>query len=112
MIYDKIVEDTHEPRNTNVLWLRPVEGGFSLYRYKNDRWDILRLMDNHGTPNPDDDTPIDIHEGQLGPDTVGTEQIIDNSVIMDDLNDSVKSKIQKTYDISDESLSMDFDTQP
>ena len=28
--------------------------------------------------NPDDDTPIDIHEGQIEPDTVGTEQIIDN----------------------------------
>ena len=49
---------------------------------------------------------------QPGPNTVGTEQIIDNSVIMDDLNDSVKEKIQKTYDISDESLSMDFDVQP
>ena len=49
--------------------------------------------------------------GELGPNTVGTEQIIDNSIIMADLNDSVKSKIQKTYDISDESLSMDFDIQ-
>ena len=49
---------------------------------------------------------------QPGPNTVGTEQIIDNSVIMDDLNDSVKNKIQKTYDISDESLAMDYDVQP
>lgn len=49
---------------------------------------------------------------QPGPNTVGTEQIIDNSVEMEDLNDSVKEKIQKTYDISDESLSMDYDTQP
>ncbi len=47
-----------------------------------------------------------------GPDTVGTEQIIDNSVEMEDLHDDVKGKIQKTYDISDESLSMDFDVTP
>ena len=56
--------------------------------------------------NGDDNT------GTPGPDSVGTEQIIDNSVEMEDLNDSVKSKIQKTYDISDESLSMDFNIQP
>ena len=56
--------------------------------------------------NEDDDS------GTPGPDTGGTEQIIDNSVEMQDLNDSVKSKINKTYDESDESLSMEFDVQP
>lgn len=56
--------------------------------------------------NEDDDS------GTPGPDTVGTEQIIDNSVEMEDLNDRVKDKIQKTYDISDESLAMDFDVVP
>lgn len=49
---------------------------------------------------------------QPGPNTVGTEQIIDGSVIEADLNDSVKAKMQKTYDISDESLNMDFDVVP
>ena len=62
--------------------------------------------DGSSWENGDDNT------GTPGPDSVGTEQIIDNSIIMDDLNDSVKSKIQKTYDISDESLSMDFNIQP
>jgi len=46
---------------------------------------------------------------QPGPNTVGTEQIIDGAVEMEDLNDSVKSKIQKTYDEDDETLHMDFD---
>ena len=50
--------------------------------------------------------------GTPGPGTVGTEQLIDNSVGMQDLNDSVKGKIQKTYDINDESLAMDFDVVP
>lgn len=44
-----------------------------------------------------------------GPNTVGTEQIKDGAVEMEDLNDSVKSKIQKTYDEDDETLHMDFD---
>ena len=44
-----------------------------------------------------------------GPNTVGTEEIIDNSVEMQDLNDSVKAKIQKVYDEDDESLHMDYD---
>ena len=47
--------------------------------------------------------------GQPGPNTVGTEQIIDGAVEMEDLNDDVKSKIQKTYDEDDETLHMDFD---
>lgn len=47
--------------------------------------------------------------GPLPPDSVGTEQIIDGAVVMDDLNNSVKDKIQKTYDEDDETLHMDFD---
>lgn len=46
---------------------------------------------------------------QPGPNTVGTEQIIDGAVEMEDLNDSVKQKIQKVYDEDDETMHMDFD---
>ena len=74
--------------------LSSVEDG-QILKYKGSGWE-----------NEDDDS------GTPGPDTVGTEQIIDNSVEMEDLNDRVKNKIQKTYDISDESLSMDFDVTP
>ena len=56
--------------------------------------------------NEDDDS------GTPGPNTVGTEQIIDGAVEMQDLHGDVKDKIQKTYDISDESLNMDFDVVP
>ena len=149
VIYDKIVEDIHEPRNTSVLWLKPTDKGFAFYRYKNGRWEVLRIMNDKGTTTPDDDQPYDldgvgakkladledvsltsIENGQIlkyngsswenenddsgtpGPDSVGTEQIIDGAVEMEDLHDDVKGKIQKTYDTSDESLSMDFDVQP
>ena len=47
--------------------------------------------------------------GPLGPNTVGTEQIIDGAVEMEDLHEDVVGKIQKTYDEDDETLHMDFD---
>ena len=103
-----VISDTI-PQNPDVLWLKPVKGGFALYYHLNGVWHILRLMNDHGTPDPGDDTPIDIHEGQLGPDTVGSEQIIDNSIMEVDLNDTVKDKIQKTYYQNDEALHMSYD---
>ena len=77
----------------DVALYNPVTG--QILKYNGSMWE-----------NHDDDG------GTPGPDTVGTEQIIDNSVELEDLNDRVKDKIQKTYDISDESLSMDFDVTP
>jgi len=47
--------------------------------------------------------------GQPGPDSVGTEELKDGAVEMQDLHDDVKEKIQKTYDEDDETLHMDFD---
>ena len=47
--------------------------------------------------------------GPLPPDSVGTEQIIDGAVEMQDLHDDVRAKIQKTYDEDDETLHMDFE---
>lgn len=102
-ILDKIVFSKTEPPVTNCLWLRPVAGGVALYHF-DGYWKILRIMNDHGTKSPDDDTPIDIHEGQLGPDTVGTEQIIDNSVMIEDLNDEVKDKLDDIYIHDDEAL--------
>lgn len=46
---------------------------------------------------------------QPGPNTVGTEELKDGAVEMQDLHDDVKGKIQKTYDEDDETLHMDFD---
>jgi hypothetical protein len=73
-----------------------------------DNIEAGQILKYNGTiwENEDDDS------GTPGPDTVGSEQIIDNSVELADLNDSVKDKINKTYDASDESLSMQFDVVP
>lgn len=58
--------------------LTDVEEG-QILKYRNGTWE-----------NEDDDSGI------LGPDTVGSDQIIDNSVEIRDLHDNVKDKIQKT----------------
>ena len=46
---------------------------------------------------------------QPGPNTVGTEELKDGAVEMQDLHDDVKDKIRKTYDEDDETMHMDFD---
>ena len=47
--------------------------------------------------------------GQPGPNSVGTEELKDGAVELQDLHDDLKDKIQKTYDEDDETLHMDFD---
>lgn len=142
-----IIYSQTEPPSTEVMWIRPVEGGVAFYLF-DGFWKILRPVNDKGSINPEDDQPYDLDgvgakklsdledvalnslaqgqilkyngstwengndEGTPGPDTVGTEQLIDGAVEMQDLHDDVKGKIQKTYDISEESLSMDFDIQP
>ena len=112
MTYDKIIFSPVQPSRTDVAWAKPVKGGFTLYLYFNGRWQPQRVANDEGTYTTDDDVPYDINEGggQPGPNTVGTEQIIDNSVMMEDLNVSVKEKFQKTYYQNDESLHMEYDT--
>ena len=149
MTFDKILFQLTQPGRIDVVWAKPVKGGFALYLNYNGKWQPMKVMKVEGTDTPDDDQPYDLDaiganklseledvsldnltNGQIlkyngsswenenddtttpGPDTVGTEQIIDGAVEMQDLHDDVKGKIQKTYDISDESLSMDFDIQP
>ena len=107
-VIDKIMFLPTEPPVTNVIWAKPVEDGFAFYLF-DGTWKPMKLMDGHGTPSTDDDTPYTPGGGgELGPDTVGTREIINNSVQMEDLNDSVRDKIQKDYYEDDESLHMDF----
>ena len=49
--------------------------------------------------------------GQPGPNTVGTEELKDGAVEMQDLHEDVAEKIQKTYVENDETMHMDFDVR-
>jgi hypothetical protein len=44
--------------------------------------------------------------GTPGPNTVGTEQIIDDSVEMEDLNEDVKKNMTHTYDAENEGIKL------
>jgi hypothetical protein len=118
VIYDKIVEDKYEPQSTNVLWLKPVESGFCFYRYKDGKWDALKLMNDKGTPSTDDDIPWEGGGSSITPgvpiphDTVNSESIVDGSVQMEDLDDDLRSKIQQLYNKDDESLHVNYDEIP
>lgn len=50
------------------------------------------------------DYVMDGSGGTPGPSTVGTEQIIDGAVEMEDLNDDVKKNMTHSYDSEDEGI--------
>lgn len=111
VILNKIVLSQTEPPWTSALWLKPTDGGIGFYVWLEGKWQILRPMNGRGTSSPYDDVPYEL-DGQSttpGPDTVGTEQIINDSILEEDLNSTVREKIQKTYHQGDESLHMDYD---
>jgi hypothetical protein len=111
-VIDKIMFLPTEPPVTDVIWAKPVEDGFAFYLF-DGTWKPMKLMDGHGTPSTDDDTPYTPGGGgELGPSTVGSDEIVDGSIQIEDLSDAVKNKIQNTYDTSGEALHMDFNTIP
>ena len=103
MIIDKILVSPKQPSRTDIAWAKPFPEGFALYLYYNGKWQPQLLVDDRDNYNPDDDEPMDF-SSEVGPDTVGTEQIMDNSVMMRDLNTEVKDKLDDTYVHNDEAL--------
>jgi len=103
-VIDHIVFSPTEPSSREVLWAKPMGGGFAFYLF-DGTWKPMKVVDDKGTPSTDDDTPYDPGSGgQLGPDTVGSEEIINGSVKLTDLNDEVTDKLDDTYVEDKESL--------
>ena len=102
MILNKIAFQVTEP-TTDVLWLQPIKQGCVLRVFNHGRWQTLIPVDDHGTPSIDDDTPWS-GGGKVGPDTVGSTEIIDGSVRTVDLNREITDKLDDTYVEDNESL--------
>lgn len=60
IILDKTVISTTEPPQTSVLWVKPVKGGVALQAFQDGQWRILKVMNDMGTPQVDDDEVADI----------------------------------------------------
>lgn len=50
-----IVISKDAPRNSGVMWAKPVSGGFALYLCFNGRWQPLKNMDDNSTATVADD---------------------------------------------------------
>ena len=101
-VIDKIMFSRTEPSYRDVIWAKPIEGGFTFYLF-DGRWEPMKVVNDQGTPSTDDDTPWE-SERQLGPDTVGTEEIVNGSIRKEDLNGEVSDKLDDTYVEDNESL--------
>ena len=55
----KIVYDKYEPTDTEVLWIKPVEGGITFYLFDGN-WKAQQLVNDKGTAATNDDTVIDV----------------------------------------------------
>ena len=101
-VIDKIMFSPTEPHYRDVIWAKPIEEGFSFYLF-DGRWKPMKVVNDQGTPSTDDDTPWE-GGGQLNPNTVGTEEIINGSIRREDLNREVSDKLDDTYVEDNESL--------
>lgn len=59
-VLDKIVFSKTEPPQTNVLWIKPVQGGVAFYLFDDGRWKTANIVNDMGTPTTDDDEVADI----------------------------------------------------
>ena len=53
-----IILSPTEPPSTDVLWIKPVQGGVAFYTHEGF-WDPLQIVNDMGTATPDDDVVID-----------------------------------------------------
>ena len=104
MIFKGIDYSPYQPSRTDIAWAKPVKGGFALYLYLNGGWKPLLLMNGSGTDSPEDDEPITPGGGEVGPDTVDSQAIVDGSIKKEDLDKEVQDKLDDTYIQNEESL--------
>ena len=96
-ILDKIVVSNTVPSQANVLWIKPIGNGASMYAHIKGRWVALILMDDKGTFRPDDDTIEDISN---------IKELIKSEVqkgISEGIEEAVASQIEsqmQAYDVS------------
>lgn len=69
----KVALSNDVPSVRDVLWLRPVSGGFALYALFNGKWNPVKVMDDNGTVQPGDDTVAKYDEYGAAAAVLGTD---------------------------------------
>lgn len=52
----KVIMSVYEPSAKDCLWLKPVAGGFVLYKLMDGAWQPLKIVDDNSTKTTLDDT--------------------------------------------------------
>ena len=55
MLRLNVIISREAPSVRNSLWLKPVDGGFTLYALFNGKWQTMKLVDDAETPKVSDD---------------------------------------------------------
>ena len=102
-ILEKIILSKTEPPSTNCVWIKPIGDSVAIYCF-DGYWKPATIVDGNGTISPYDDIPYTPGGGEVGPNTVGTDEIIDGSVQEADLNKEVSDRLHNVYVDNEESL--------
>lgn len=87
IIRTTVISDT-VPKNTDVLWLRPIGKGFALYWWNNGKWNPMEIVSTRGTQSTDDDSPIDV----------------ENIPSLDNLDDKIKTEVTEQITTHDKDV--------
>lgn len=60
MLRLNVIISGEAPSVRNSLWLKPVDGGFTIYALFNRKWQPLKIVDDGGTSKVNDDVVQDL----------------------------------------------------
>ena len=71
MTLSKFYVNIEPPQSKKVLWIKPLQDGFALYIWFKDKWQLLKVLDDNGTPIIWDDITLDFYTKDQIDDMIG-----------------------------------------
>ena len=93
----QIIISPTEPTATNLMWARLIGDKMTFYLYFNGRWRPVHLVNDQGTPTPEDDSIAEISDiGQTVQEEV-SRQIQEHDVGVNDVHFALQPTDGKEY---------------